>query len=104
MDRPNIVMPFTGGNIRIVDGNQYDIPVIQKGWKCKQLLLLARGMHSYVYFRMDNPMGEIRYYIEEQDPLTNQLKLIEDEDLFQELASYVDDYHNKIKPEGSTVG
>ena len=97
-----IISPYRAGEIRVIDGNQYDLPVFNKGWSGKQLLLLGRGLKSYVFFSLMDTLGETRFYIEEMDEV-GKLHKIQDDDLWNELLAFTDTYHNRIKPEGSDV-
>jgi len=66
-----------------------------------QLLTLARGFKEYVYLRIEFGNGDVKYYLNEFDGVS--LSEIEDDELFNELSRFIDEHHEKIKPEGSCI-
>lgn len=66
-----------------------------------QLLVLQKAFREFVYLRVEFGNGDVRYYINEWHGTV--LSEVEDDELFDELARFVDEHHERLRPEGSSV-
>lgn len=91
-------MPNIVHRLQITDANQYDLKIGISNPMYKRIVHLcsaSKGTRDFVYLMFITYAGEITYYINEV--ISGQPEMIEDDQLFEEVARFFNDYTKKIK-------
>ena len=94
-------MRFQVLNKRQQDWKKSDIPDVTGMVRLTELLRIGYGNREFSYLRFEYVDGNLRFYLNEW--VGGQLESIRDDNLFDDLMLFCDNYHKGIKNEGSSL-